>query len=116
MGIISWHTSTVFYFFLIGIISKTTILDGDYSAFVSIAYYLALIWLVYKYANSYEPSKVQPTDFNVCIVGAGFSGINMGIKLKKIGKKFISRQDVRAKKSSNTEVEIIISTPIFSLL
>ena len=89
MGIISWHTSTAFYFFLIGIISKTTILDGEDSAFVSIAYYLALIWLVYKYAKSYEPSKVPPTDFSVCIVGAGFSGINMGIKLKQISKKYL---------------------------
>ena len=105
MGIISWHTSTVFYFFLIGIISKTTILNGDYSVFVSIAYYLALIWLVYKYAKSYEPSKVPPADFNVCIVGAGFSGIDMGIKLKKIGKKFMSRKDVRENKEKHPRIQ-----------
>ena len=52
---------------------------------------------------------MPPTDFNVCIVGAGFSGINMGIKLKQIGKKSMDRQDVREKRL-NTEVEIIILT------
>ena len=58
---------------------------------------------------------MPPTDFNVCIVGAGFSGINMGIKLKQIGKKFMNRQDVR-KKRSNTEVEIVILTHTSSML
>ena len=57
---------------------------------------------------------MPPNDFNVCIVGAGFSGINMGIKLKKIGKKFMSRQE--RKKSSNRVVEIVIPIPTFSLL
>ena len=54
--------------------------------FLVAGYYLVLIWLVHKYSMSYEPSKVPPNDFSVCIIGAGFSGINMAIKLKQMGK------------------------------
>ena len=51
-------------------------------------YFLILIWLVHKYAMSYKNPKVPETDFNVCIIGAGVSGICIAIKLKEIGVKF----------------------------
>ena len=37
---------------------------------------------------SYKPLPVPATDFNVCIIGAGFSGIGMAVKLKEIGVKY----------------------------
>ncbi len=87
MGLISWHTCTTFYFFLIGVISKNTLLDGDYSVLYTILYYLVLLWLVQMYWFSYEVPPVRRNNFRVLIIGAGFSGINMAIKLKQMGVK-----------------------------
>ena len=32
--------------------------------------------------------QLPASDFSVCIIGAGFSGINMAVKLKELGIKF----------------------------
>ena len=51
-------------------------------------YFLLLFWVLYKFAKSYKRPKVPDTDFSVCIIGAGVSGICAAIKLKEIGVKF----------------------------
>ena len=57
-------------------------------------YYLSLYLLYYIYKEAFHKSKAKPsfppknTKTNVCIVGAGFSGLCMGIKLKKAGIPF----------------------------
>ena len=51
-------------------------------------YFGLLIWISYKYGTSYKRPKVPDTDYSVCIIGAGVSGICAAIKLKEIGVKF----------------------------
>ena len=57
-------------------------------------YYLSLYLSYYIYKEAFNNSKSKPsfplknTKTNVCIVGAGFSGLCMGIKLKKAGIPF----------------------------
>ena len=57
-------------------------------------YYLSLLLLYYIYKEAFHKSKAKPSfppknnKTNVCIVGAGFSGLCMGVKLKKAGIKF----------------------------
>ena len=83
------HIIKTIVLLVIGFSYKNTFLLGDdHSFIVDIAYYLALIWLVHKYSMSYKLPKVPETDFNVCIIGAGFSGIGVAVKLKEMGVKF----------------------------
>ena len=51
-------------------------------------FYVVFIGVLYKYYTSYMPLQVPASDFSVCIVGAGFSGIGMAVRLKEIGVKY----------------------------
>ena len=51
-------------------------------------YHLSLFLICYIYKEAFNKSKSKITKTNVCIVGAGFSGLCMGIKLKKAGIPF----------------------------
>ena len=84
-----FHSFKTFVLLMLGVTLKhTVVLRDDHSIFADLLYYLVLIWALYKYAMSYKLPKLPETDFNVCIIGAGFSGIGMAIKLKQMGVKF----------------------------
>ena len=77
--------------FVVGVLLKNVVFPPsgaipDY--LVTVAYYLLLILLVHKYVFSYRNPRLPENDFNVCIIGAGFCGLGMAIKLKEIGVKF----------------------------
>ena len=79
---------TVVLFILVVTLKNTVVLRDDHTIFADILYYLVLIWALHKYAMSYKLPKLPETEFSVCIIGDGFSGIGMGIKLKQMGVKF----------------------------
>ena len=84
-----FHSFKTVVLFILGVTLKNTVvLQDDHSIFADILYYLVLIWALHKYAMSYRLPKLPDTEFSVCIIGAGFSGIGMGIKLKQMGVKF----------------------------
>ena len=84
-----FHSFKTVVLFILGVALKdTVVLRDDHSIFADILYYFVLIWALHKYAMSYKPPKLPETEFSVCIIGAGFSGIGMGIKLKQMGVKF----------------------------
>lgn len=81
------------FLFLLGYVLQDLLLPADqYSFFVHLqcctVYYLLLIYLTFQYASSYTLPKLPKNDLSVVIVGAGFSGIAMAIKLKELGVKF----------------------------
>ena len=84
-----FHVVKTICLFILGVLSKHVILTAsNNSTIVNVAYYIILLGLVYKYSQSYRYPKLPETNFNVCIIGAGFSGIGMAIKLQEIGVKF----------------------------
>ena len=72
-----------------GLIIKSYLLNGaGYSIFVHILYILVLILVVYNFLQSYKLPPVADSDFTALIVGAGFSGLGMAVKLQEMGVKF----------------------------
>ena len=83
------HSLKAIALFLFGLIIKSYLLNGpDYSIFVHITYILILILVVYKFLQSYKLPPVADTDFTALILGAGFSGLGMAVKLQEMGVKF----------------------------
>ena len=82
------HTIKAIVLFILGWSVKGFVSGDDSSYLLDVLYLLALIWLSFKFYTSYKPMPVPASDFNVCIVGAGFSGIGMAIKLNEIGVKY----------------------------
>ncbi len=83
------HTLKAFLLFWLGLYVKDVIFLGyDLPLFVDATFCVVLVWVVFRFFSHYKPSPVPPSDFEVCIVGAGFSGIAMGVKLKEINVKF----------------------------
>ena len=82
------HLLKAIALFLFGIM-KSHLLNGvGYSIVVHVVYLLILILVVYKYLLSYKLPPVADTDYTALIVGAGFSGLGMAVKLQEMGVKF----------------------------
>ncbi len=76
--------------FYVGHLARDFLLPTEgYPYFILLPlYYLVLLRIVFKYGTSFRHTRLPDSDFTVCIVGAGFSGINMAIKLKELGIRF----------------------------
>ena len=81
------HTLKTLFLFYLGVQLRGLIL-GPQDLLTDIIFYTLYIGVIFKYYTSYKPRPVATKDFNVCIIGAGFSGIGMGIKLREIGVKY----------------------------
>ena len=83
------HLLKAIALFAFGLIIKSYLLNGaGYSVFVHIVYILVLILVVYNFLQSYKLPPVADSDFTALIVGAGFSGLGMAVKLQEMGVKF----------------------------
>ena len=83
------HHLKAIIIFLFAYFYKTSILGENYGFILGTIYNLLVIWVIYMYEMNYEQPRVQGgRDFEVCIVGAGFSGIGMAVRLKQMGIKF----------------------------
>ena len=83
------HLFKAIILFVFGLIIKSYLLNGvGYSVFVHILYILVLILVVYKFLQNYKLPPVADSDFTALIVGAGFSGLGMAVKLQEMGVKF----------------------------
>ncbi len=82
------HTLKALILFWLGLNLKSFV-PSQFNFFLGdTVYNLALIWLVFRFYMSYTLKALPQSDFRVCIIGAGFSGIAMAIKLKQLGVKF----------------------------
>ena len=87
MESITHALKTIFLLFL-GVKYHGLLLGVPHPLWADAIFFTIYIWILYRYYMSYKPLPVPAKDFNVCIVGAGFSGINMAVKLKEIGVKY----------------------------
>ncbi len=60
---------------------RSFLLPVDYGYLLSSLYLLLLVYLVYKYHMNLKLPRFPPNDLEVLIVGAGFSGLGMAIKV-----------------------------------
>ena len=81
------HTLKTVFLFYLGV-QLRGLLFGPQALLTDIIFYIIYIGVIFKYYTSYKPRPVPTKDFNVCIIGAGFSGIGMGVKLREIGVKY----------------------------
>ena len=82
------HHLKAFAIFFFAYFWKTSILGDGYGFILSTVYNLVAIWILYLYELSYQQPRVGKNDLEVCIIGAGFSGIAMAVRLKELGIKF----------------------------
>ena len=75
-------------FFLLAYYWKTSILGEGYGFILSTIYNLLVIWVIYMHEMNYKQPRVPSNDIEVCIIGAGYSGICMAVRLKQMGIKF----------------------------
>lgn len=82
------HLLKAILLFVFCFCSRPLVLGTEGSFLAHAAYILALVFVVHKYLLSCKLPSVANSDFNTLIVGAGFSGLGMAIKLKEMGAQF----------------------------